>query len=230
MERTHPGGVFEAVVPGATSPSRGGLPRPDALRERRHRGARRSLPLRAGAHRLRPAPVRRGHATCARSRSSARTAIDDRARRRRALRGVGAERGARQRHRRLQRVGRPRAPDAAARAVGRLGDLHPRSARTASATSSRSARATGAPAQEDRSVRRALRGAAAAPRRSSARHRAATSGATRRGWRRAPRGGAWLERPMSIYEVHLGSWRARARGGQPLPDLPRAGATGSCRT
>ena len=52
---------------------------------------------------------------------------DDRRRHRRALRRVGAERAARQRHRRLQPLGRPRAPDAAARAVGRLGDLRSRS-------------------------------------------------------------------------------------------------------
>ncbi len=34
-----------------------------------------------------------------------------------------------------------------------------------------------------------------------------TPGATmRRGWRRAPRTAVWLDRPMSVYEVHLGSW------------------------
>ena len=60
--------------------------------------------------------------------------------RRRALRGVGAQRAARLGGRRLQRVGRPRAPDAAAGAVGRLGAVRSRTSATASATSSRSAR------------------------------------------------------------------------------------------
>ena len=45
------------------------------------------------------------------------------------------------------------------------------------------------------------------------------------------RDGAWIEaragarphaEPVSIYEVHLGSWRWNPRGGQPLAHLPRA--------
>ena len=46
-----------------------------------------------------------------------------------------------------------------------------------------------------------------------------------------PSCGARLDRPVSTYEVHLGSW-ARASGGrQPLPDSTRRTLrTGSCRT
>ena len=36
-----------------------------------------------------------------------------------------------------------------------------------------------------------------------------TSGTTASGWRRARRWRSWFERPLAVYEVHLGSW-ARA--------------------
>ena len=60
-------------------------------------------------------------------------------------------------------------------------------------------------AQEDRSVRRRLRGAAA-DRVGRPRHLAATSGATTTWMATRPARGEWLDRPMSVYEVHLGSW------------------------
>ena len=166
---------------------------------------RRSLSLRPGADRLRPAPVRRRARTTAPSRSSARTAsrvgIDDR----RALRGVGAERRSASASSATSTAGTAACTRCACwcrRASGRSSSP---TCRTASSTSSRSARAAGRAAEEDRSVRRRVRDAAA-DRVDRPRHLAATSGATTSGWRRAPAHGGWLDRPMSIYEVHLGSW------------------------
>ena len=83
--------------------------------------------------------------------------------------------------------------------------------------------------QEDRSVRRRVRGAAADGV-DRARHLAATRGGTT-AWMAAR---ARARRVARAADVDLRSAPrivgARARGGQPLPDLSRAGATGSCRT
>ena len=63
--------------------------------------------VRPGPDRLRPAPVQRRHAL-PRVGEARRAPPDDRRGDRRALRRLGAQRAARQRHRRLQPLGRPR--------------------------------------------------------------------------------------------------------------------------
>ena len=125
---------------------------------------------------------------------------------RRALRGVGAQRRSRQRDRRLQRLGRPRARRCGCSCRPASGKSSFPICPTARSTSSRFARATGALLKKTRSVRRRVRGAAAdgvgRPR-----HLAATSGSDDGVDGRAARARTrWLDRPMSIYEVHLGSW------------------------
>ena len=100
----------------------------------------------------------RGHAL-PRVGEARRAPHDDRRRRRRALRRLGAQRAARQRHRRLQPVGRPRAPDAQARAVGHLGNLRSRAARRR-LLQVRDPHDGRPPAAQGRSVRPLLRGAA----------------------------------------------------------------------
>ena len=99
------------------------------------RGGRR-VPVRADPERLRPAPDERGDAAARATRSSGAHPMHCGIDRRRALRGVGAQRRARQRGRRLQPVGRARPPDAAAAAARRVGDLHARASGRARSTSS----------------------------------------------------------------------------------------------
>ncbi len=89
---------------------------------RRGAGDRGSLRLRAAARRARSAPVRGREAS--RPRLALGASVDDgRRRRRRAVRGVGAECAPRVGGRRLQQLGRPPPPDAAAPSGRRVGDV-----------------------------------------------------------------------------------------------------------
>ena len=207
MTRRDPAGLFEVAC--STRPRRSDgdprLPAAHHLSRRSRRRDRRSVSLRPRAHRFRSAPVRRRARTTARSRSSARTA--SRSARRPAC---------------TSRCGR-RTPIASA-SIGDFngwdGRVHPMRLLVPAGIweifipdlpdgekykfeiRTRHGRA----AEEDRSVRRRVRGAAA-DRVDRPRHLAATQwrdddvdgGARRRTAR-------WLDRPMSIYEVHLGSW------------------------
>ena len=132
----------------------------------------------------------------------------DRGRRRRRLRGVGAERAARQRGRRLQPLGRPPPPDAQARRGRRSGrsssPASPRGTRLQVRAARRERRAAAA---EGRSGRLRSRSSRRRPPRASPACRA-TTGATR-DWMDARRERQALDAPISIYEVHLGSWRRK---------------------
>ena len=119
------------------------------------------------------------------------------------LRRLGAERARRPGRRRLRLLGRPRLPDALARLVRRLGAVHPRRRRR---------RRVQVP--DPRRRRRLARQG----RPDGVRDRGAAGDrvggftlALRLGRRRLARPSgrrpAWHAAPMSIYEVHLGSWR-----------------------
>ena len=186
---------------------------------RRRRRRRRSLPLRAGHGRPRPAPVRRGHAT------GAPATCSDRARRRIdgvagvVLRGVGAERARVSAWSATSTRGTAAHPrDAAARAQRRLGAVRARASGRARPTSTRSGRRYGRAdpqggslrAATSRCRRRRRRSCGTAPAYAGATHGVDASA------RQAA--GSWFERPMSIYEVHLGSWmRRRRRHGRSSP-------------
>ena len=114
------------------------------------------------------------------------------------------------RHRRLERLaaGRRRAARRAgtARASGKR---HVAGVEHGQAYKYRIVGAATARAREGRSVR-VLRRARRRPR-LRARGRSSTTGTTRSGWRERAQRTTRSTRRCSIYEVHLGSWRARAR-------------------
>ena len=206
LESRHAAGLFEGVLEG----------RPVWLGYslRAHNdggtvGGARPLPFSPGPGRDGRLSHRRGHASALVGAS--RRACDRACRRGGGpFRGLGAERGARLGGRRLQRLGRPAQPDAAARRGRRLGDLHPR-ARRGGGLQVRAARRRRYPA--------AVEGG---PGRHRGELRPQNASVVRRvedfTWNDA----AWLARrgaaqavgaPISILEVHLGSW-ARGEGNR----------------
>ena len=164
---------------------------------------RRPVSLRPRAHRLRFASLRRGHpSSSVRKAGRPSPAVGPTDGVHFAVWAPNADRVSVDR--RFQRVGRPRALDAAAGAVGRLGDFHSQSSRRRALQFEIGTKGGGLLKKSDpfgdrRSSRRRDRRrlCATCP---------ATSGTITAGWQTRRSANAWLDRPMSIYEVHLGSW------------------------
>ena len=180
------------------------------------RSRARSVRVPADARRARPPPRRRGPARAALRRLGAhvREATASSAR----LRGLGAERARGQRRRRLQRLGRPAAPDALARRVRDLGAL--RAGRRAGQ------RYKFEIAQADGKLQLKADPFAFAtevpPHDGVGRLPARVRVGRRRVDRRAGAPRSRYAGPMSIYEVHLGSWRRNPLEGNRSLTLPRA--------
>ena len=212
LEQAHPAGIFAGRVPDARA-----LPAAHRVAGRRGAGNGGPLLLRPAARPGGHPPAGRG--TAFRDRPRARRAAHDGGRRRRrALRPLGAERAPRLGDRRLQRLGRPPPPDAAARARRACGSCSSRGSASARSTSTsccgpdwsraaaegRPGRAADRDAARHRLARR-LRRALRLDRRG-------LDGGPRRA-RRTP------DAPISIYEVHPGSWWHKADGTPPDWDL-----------
>ena len=217
--RAHaPGGPLRGrPCAGATLPLRYELE--VALPRRQHVRARRPLRVPADARRARPAPDRRGPPRASSTTRLGAHAARGRRRRRHGLRGLGARRRARcQRRRRLQRLGRAPPPDALARRRRRLGAVRARRRRRrALQVRDPHARRASCGSRPTRSPSRPSR------RRGRTRvvHRPRAQLGRRRVDRARARSATRSTSPLSIYEVHLGSWRRNARGRPPL-DATRA--------
>ena len=194
--------------PGPERTGRGGSPGSAADRlpgGRREPGAGCRQPTgccRQPALRRRPLPVQRGHAP-APGRQAGRPRAGRAGRWGRQLRGLGAQRLVGGRDRRLQRLGSPRRPARGCGAARASGKGWCRGPGQATSTSSPSRPATGA------SWRRPIRSPSARetpPRTGSVVWDLAYEWGDDE-WMRSRGERAALDAPISIYEVHLGSWR-----------------------
>ena len=144
------------------------------------------------------------------------------------VRGVGAERAARRASSATSTGGTATATACGCAASAAFGRCSFPASAPARATSTNSKTTRGICSRCASTRWRSTPNSARATRRSSGTHRR-SRGPTARGWPRAARE-QHRDAPISIYEVHLGSWARGARRGQPLSHLSRTGRRSSCRT
>ena len=137
-----------------------------------------------------------------------------------AVRSVGSQRDARERCGRFQSVGRAHAPDAESRALRRMGIVCARTCGGRGLQVRNSADVRGAPLlkSDPYGFRSELR-----PNTGSIVARLDHHHWNDSGWIEWRSRNDWLSSPISIYEIHLGSWRRVIEEGRPLAILRRAG-------
>ena len=206
-------------VRGQARRRRAAAPLPARGAVRGGRDARRRRPVRVPAHarRARPPPGRGGPAR-ADLRAPRRARARGRRRRRHRVRRLGAVGALGERGRRLQPLGRPPPPDALARPVRHLGAVRSR-ARRGRPLQVRASHAGGRDQAQDRPAR--VRDRGSAEERLDRLPLRRTTGATTSGSSSAAATDALAE-PVSIYEVHLGSWRRHVADNS-AAELHRAG-------